>query len=73
MQSDMRMRIRVRGGVHCLQDNAYGSFWTLMVRDNTGQFKKKVTLSHVYNEVTSELTITRYTTIVRKLSKIVCN
>jgi hypothetical protein len=32
---------------------------------NTGQFKKKVTLSHVYNEVTSEPTITRYT-IVRK-------
>jgi hypothetical protein len=25
---------------------------------NTGQFKKKVTLSHVYNEVTSEPTIT---------------
>jgi hypothetical protein len=33
---------------------------------NTGQFKKKVTLPHVYNEVTSEPTITRYTTIVRK-------
>jgi hypothetical protein len=32
----------------------------------TGQFKKKVTLSHVYNDVTNEPTITRYTTIVRK-------
>jgi hypothetical protein len=30
------------------------------------QLKKKVTLSHVYNEVTSEPTITRYTTTVRK-------
>jgi hypothetical protein len=37
---------------------------------NTGQLKKKVTLSHVYNEVTSEPTITRYTTIVRKILKI---
>jgi hypothetical protein len=27
----------------------------------TGQFKKKVTLSHVYNEVTSEPTVTWYT------------
>jgi hypothetical protein len=27
------------------------------------QFKKKVTLSHIYNEVTSEPTITRYTKI----------
>jgi hypothetical protein len=35
----------------------------------TGQFKKKVTLSHVYNEVTSEPTITRHTTIVRKTLK----
>jgi hypothetical protein len=32
--------------------------------------KKKVTLSHVYNEVTSEPTITRYTTIVRKTLKV---
>jgi hypothetical protein len=30
---------------------------------NTGQFKKKVTLSHVYNEVTSEPTVTRYTVV----------
>jgi hypothetical protein len=30
----------------------------------TEQFKKKVTFSHVYNEVTSEPTITRCTTIV---------
>jgi hypothetical protein len=29
----------------------------------TGQLKKKVTLSHVYNEVTSEPTITRYAAI----------
>jgi hypothetical protein len=36
----------------------------------TGQFKKKVTLSHVYNEVTSEPTITRYTSIVRKAIKV---
>jgi hypothetical protein len=31
----------------------------------TGQFKKKVTISHVYNEVTSELTIKQYI-ILRK-------
>jgi hypothetical protein len=36
---------------------------------NTGQFKKKVTLSHVYNAVTSEPTIMRYTT-VRKTLKV---
>jgi hypothetical protein len=30
----------------------------------TGQLKKNETLSHAYNEVTSEPTITRYTTIV---------
>jgi hypothetical protein len=39
---------------------------------HTGQFKQKVTLLHVYNEVTSEPTITRYT-IVGKLPKFVCN
>jgi hypothetical protein len=38
----------------------------------TGQFKKKVTLSDVCNEVTSVPTITRYTTVVRKTLK-VCN
>jgi hypothetical protein len=32
--------------------------------------KNKVTLSHVYNEVTSEPTITRYTTIARKTLKV---
>jgi hypothetical protein len=39
----------------------------LMLRQasSTGQFKKKVTLSHVYNEVTSEPT-----TIVRKTLKV---
>jgi hypothetical protein len=37
----------------------------------TGQFKKKVTFSRVYNEVTSEPTIKRYTTVVRK-TLIVC-
>jgi hypothetical protein len=37
---------------------------------NTGQFKKKVTLSHVYNEVTSEPTVTRYASIVRKALKV---
>jgi hypothetical protein len=36
----------------------------------TGEFKKKATLSHVYNEVTSEPTITRYTTTVRKTLKV---
>jgi hypothetical protein len=36
----------------------------------TVQFKKKVALLHVYNEVTSEPTVTRYTTIVRKTLKI---
>jgi hypothetical protein len=35
----------------------------------TGQFKKEVTRSHVYNEVTSAPTITRYATIVRKTLK----
>jgi hypothetical protein len=37
---------------------------------NTGQFKNKVTLSYVYNEVTNEPTITRYATIVRKTLKV---
>jgi hypothetical protein len=37
---------------------------------NTGQFKKKVKLSHVFNEVTSEPTITRCRTIVRKTLKV---
>jgi hypothetical protein len=36
----------------------------------TGQFKKKVTLSRVYNEETSEPTITRFATIVWKTLKI---
>jgi hypothetical protein len=35
----------------------------------TGQLKKKVTLSHVYIEVTSEPTITRHT-VVRKTLKV---
>jgi hypothetical protein len=30
----------------------------------TGQFKNKVTLSHVYNEATSEPTITRHTIVL---------
>jgi hypothetical protein len=38
---------------------------------NTGQFKKNVTLSHVYNEVTSEPTITRHTTIVLYTERLV--
>jgi hypothetical protein len=37
---------------------------------NAGHFKKKVTLSHVYNEVTCEPTITRYASIVTKALKI---
>jgi hypothetical protein len=37
---------------------------------NTGKLKKKVTHSYVCNEVTSEPTITPYTTIVRKTLKI---
>jgi hypothetical protein len=41
-------------------------------RRTTEQFKKKVTISHVHNDVTSEPTITRYTTIVWKTLK-VCN
>jgi hypothetical protein len=32
--------------------------------------QKKVTLSHVYNEVTSEPAITRYTTVVMKALKV---
>jgi hypothetical protein len=36
----------------------------------TGQFKKMVTLSHAYDEVTSEPTITRYASIVRKALKV---
>jgi hypothetical protein len=43
---------------------------SLIRRKYTEQFKKKVTLSHVYNEVTSEPTITWYTTIVRKTLKV---
>jgi hypothetical protein len=41
-----------------------------MLAEYSGKFKKKVTLSHVYNEVTSEPTNTRYTTIVRKTLKV---
>jgi hypothetical protein len=37
---------------------------------NTGQFKKKVTISHAYNEITGKPTITRYATIVRKALKV---
>jgi hypothetical protein len=40
------------------------------VSSNTGQFKKKVTFSHVYNEVTTEPTITRNTTSGRKTLKV---
>jgi hypothetical protein len=43
------------------------------VSTNTGLFKKKVTLSHVYNEVTSGPTTTRYKQLLGKLSKFVCN
>jgi hypothetical protein len=43
-------------------------FWILYVY--TGQFKKKVTLLYVYNEVTSEPTITRYASVVRKALKV---
>jgi hypothetical protein len=39
--------------------------YALINNTYTGQFKKKVTLSHVHNEVTSEPTLTRY--------KFVCN
>jgi hypothetical protein len=46
----------------------YSHFYILQY---TEQFKKKVTLSDVYNEITSEPTITWYT-IVRKTLK-VCN
>jgi hypothetical protein len=35
----------------------------------TEQLKKKVTLSHVHNEVTSEPTITRYTTVRKTRGK----
>jgi hypothetical protein len=41
------------------------SIWYVSI-EYTGQFRKKVTLSHVYNEVTTEPTIMRYTTVVRK-------
>jgi hypothetical protein len=44
-----------------------------IVHAYTGKFKKKETLSHVYNEVTSEPTITRYASIVRKaLKALIC-
>jgi hypothetical protein len=36
----------------------------------TGQFKQKVTLPHVYNEVTSEPTITLHASIVRRALKV---
>jgi hypothetical protein len=39
-------------------------------KTNAGQFKKKVTLSQVYNEVTSEPTITQCASIVRKALKV---
>jgi hypothetical protein len=40
--------------------------WEWTSSTYTGQFKKYIKLSHVYNEVTSEPTITRFSTIVRK-------
>jgi hypothetical protein len=47
--------------------STHGGIWLKLLDDskylllqNTGQFKKKVTLSRVYNEVTSEPIITRY-------------
>jgi hypothetical protein len=39
---------------------------------NTWQFKKKVTLSRFHNEVTSEPTITRYTTTVLYPERLCC-
>jgi hypothetical protein len=55
------------------QDNHWPFFGTEKTFRNTGQLKKKVTLSYGYNEVTSEPTITRYTTIVRKtLNVLIC-
>jgi hypothetical protein len=42
----------------------------LVLLSYTGQFKKKVTISHVYKEVTSEPTITRYASILRKALKV---
>jgi hypothetical protein len=42
------------------------TYWALY----TGRFKKKVTLSYVYNEVTSEPAITRYTEIIWKTLKV---
>jgi hypothetical protein len=46
------------------------SYLNIQGKLNTEQLKKKVTHSRVYNEVTSEPTITRYTTIVRKTLKV---
>jgi hypothetical protein len=43
----------------------------ILMKNITGQFKKKVTLSRVYNEVTSEPTITQQ--LLGKLSKFICN
>jgi hypothetical protein len=40
------------------------------VAEYKGQFKKKITLTHVYNEVSSEPTITRFSTIERKTLKV---
>jgi hypothetical protein len=42
----------------------------LFKTQTTGQFRKKVTLSHVYNEVTSEPTITRCASTGRKALKV---
>jgi hypothetical protein len=44
----------------------FGALYIIHIYVYTEQFKKKVTLSHVYNEVTGEPTITRYATVVRK-------
>jgi hypothetical protein len=44
----------------------------IILLQSTGQLKNKVTHSHVYNEVTSEPTITRYITFVRKTLEL-CN
>jgi hypothetical protein len=58
--------------------NNIQSYWLLVgvfnnsvsTEQNAGQFKKKVTISHIYNDVTSEPTITRYTKIDRKTIKV---
>jgi hypothetical protein len=58
--------VMLGGGWNWLRIVPNGDLWY-----NTGQFKKKVTLSHVHNEATSKAY--SHAILLGKLSKFVCN